>query len=74
MVNSMQYLAMIKLKHAGSMHARHGKDGVCSLAGTKHNVASLLLQYGHFTYECKNEAAYQARPSRTQQLKNPKVR
>ena len=32
------------------------------------------LQPGHWTYECKNEPAYQARPTRTQQLKNPKVR
>ncbi|GAX74791.1 hypothetical protein CEUSTIGMA_g2238.t1 [Chlamydomonas eustigma] len=32
------------------------------------------LQFGHFTFECKNEAAYTARPSRTQQLKNPKLR
>ena len=32
------------------------------------------LQRGHYTYECKNEATYLARPSRTQQLKNPKVR
>jgi hypothetical protein len=31
-------------------------------------------QPGHWTYECKNEAKYQARPTRTQQLKNPKVR
>lgn len=32
------------------------------------------LMDGHWTYECKNEATYQARPTRTQQLKNPKVR
>ncbi|CAA6661996.1 unnamed protein product [Spirodela intermedia] len=32
------------------------------------------LQPGHWTYECKNEAVYISRPSRTQQLKNPKLR
>ncbi len=30
-------------------------------------------QLGHYTYECKGEATYVSRPSRTQQLKNPKV-
>lgn len=32
------------------------------------------LQEGHWTYECKNERVYQSRPTRTQQLKNPRVR
>ncbi|MQL77636.1 hypothetical protein Taro_010045 [Colocasia esculenta] len=32
------------------------------------------LQAGHWTYECKNEPVYISRPSRSQQLKNPKLR
>ncbi len=32
------------------------------------------MQAGHWTYECKNPASYTARPTRTQQLLNPKVR
>ncbi|XP_051129624.1 uncharacterized protein LOC127250390 [Andrographis paniculata] len=32
------------------------------------------FQMGHWTYECKNERVYISRPSRTQQLKNPKLR
>lgn len=32
------------------------------------------FQPGHWTYECKNERVYISRPSRTQQLKNPKLR
>eukprot|EP00249_Psilotum_nudum_P010172 c22380_g1_i2 orf=397-1239(-) len=32
------------------------------------------FQLGHWTYECKNERVYISRPSRTQQLKNPKLR
>ncbi|KAJ7960707.1 zinc finger CCHC domain-containing protein 10-like [Quillaja saponaria] len=32
------------------------------------------FQTGHWTYECKNERVYMSRPSRTQQLKNPKLR
>ena len=32
------------------------------------------FQAGHWTYECKNERVYMSRPSRTQQLKNPKLR
>ena len=31
------------------------------------------MQKGHWTYECKNAPAYTARPSRTEQLLNPKV-
>ncbi|THU56964.1 hypothetical protein C4D60_Mb11t22750 [Musa balbisiana] len=31
-------------------------------------------QAGHWTYECKNERVYISRPSRTQQLKNPKLK
>ena len=32
------------------------------------------LQIGHWTYQCSGEAVYKARPTRTQQLLNPKVR
>eukprot|EP00887_Chlorella_sp_A99_P006081 scaffold22.g6081.t1 len=32
------------------------------------------LQQGHWTYECKGERVYIARPTRTQQLKNPRAR
>lgn len=31
------------------------------------------LYTGHFTYECKGERPYISRPSRTQQLENPRV-
>ncbi|CAG8606878.1 15920_t:CDS:2, partial [Dentiscutata heterogama] len=29
------------------------------------------LEYGHWTYECKNERVYKSRPTRTQQLTKP---
>ncbi|TXG71579.1 hypothetical protein EZV62_000158 [Acer yangbiense] len=32
------------------------------------------FQTGHWTFECKNERVYMSRPSRTQQLKNPKLK
>ncbi|KAL6526479.1 hypothetical protein OROGR_015569 [Orobanche gracilis] len=32
------------------------------------------FETGHWTYECTNERVYISRPSRTQQLKNPKLR
>lgn len=32
------------------------------------------LQSGHWTYECKNTPAYRVRASRSQQLRNPKLR
>lgn len=35
-------------------------------------VCQKCLQKGHWTYECKNEAAYRSRPSRTKELLRPK--
>eukprot|EP01025_Chloroclados_australasicus_P008333 TRINITY_DN1291_c0_g2_i1.p1 TRINITY_DN1291_c0_g2~~TRINITY_DN1291_c0_g2_i1.p1 ORF type:complete len:334 (-),score=43.47 TRINITY_DN1291_c0_g2_i1:799-1800(-) len=37
-------------------------------------ICQKCLKKGHWTYECKGERAYISRPSRTQQLKNPKLR
>ena len=33
----------------------------------------LTIITGHFTYECKNNRPYVTRPSRTQQLENPRL-
>eukprot|EP00397_Hematodinium_sp_SG-2012_P061890 GEMP01082675.1.p1 GENE.GEMP01082675.1~~GEMP01082675.1.p1 ORF type:complete len:144 (+),score=36.55 GEMP01082675.1:181-612(+) len=42
---------------------------------TAQTVCQNCLKKGHWTYECKEErAAYQCRPSRTQQLKNKRLR
>ncbi|KFG64343.1 zinc knuckle protein, partial [Toxoplasma gondii RUB] len=32
------------------------------------------FQTGHWTYQCRNEKVYLTRPSRTQMLRNPKLR
>nr|XP_045084044.1 uncharacterized protein LOC109760349 [Aegilops tauschii subsp. strangulata] len=32
------------------------------------------FQPGHWTYECRNERVYISRPSRTEQLKNPRLK
>ena len=32
------------------------------------------LQEGHWTYQCKNKKVYQARPTRTQEMRDPKVK
>eukprot|EP00850_Spirogloea_muscicola_P004009 SM000017S02749 [mRNA] locus=s17:12487:13826:- [translate_table: standard] len=32
------------------------------------------LKLGHWTYECKNDRVYASRPTRTQQLKHPRLR
>ena len=37
-------------------------------------VCQKCYQPGHWTYECKNARVYVKRPTRTQQLLNPKVR
>lgn len=68
----------MSLLGTGSVHltGRYGNRRVN--ANTKYasgnQVCQKCLQRGHWTYECKNEAVYKPRPSRTQQLKNPKAR
>lgn len=42
--------------------------------GSGSSQCQKCFQTGHWTYECKNERVYISRPSRTQQLKNPKLR
>ncbi|KAG6764078.1 hypothetical protein POTOM_031536 [Populus tomentosa] len=51
-------------KDLNSMSKAFGGNGQCQKC----------FQSGHWTYECKNERVYMSRPSRTQQLKNPKLR
>jgi len=40
---------------------------------TASTVCQKCLGTGHFTYECKSSRPYITRPSRTQQLENPRV-
>ncbi|KAF9618205.1 hypothetical protein IFM89_000674 [Coptis chinensis] len=42
--------------------------------GSSASQCQKCFQSGHWTYECKNERVYISRPSRTQQLKNPKLK
>jgi hypothetical protein len=43
-------------------------------SGGAYTQCQKCFQHGHWTYECKNERVYMSRPSRTQQLKNPKLK
>ncbi|KAK9933932.1 hypothetical protein M0R45_021101 [Rubus argutus] len=45
-----------------------------STIGSVASQCQKCFQPGHWTYECKNERVYISRPSRTQQLKNPKLK
>lgn len=51
------------------------KDLKTSLPSTGGSASQCqkCFQSGHWTFECKNERVYISRPSRTQQLKNPKL-
>ncbi|KAF9077682.1 zinc knuckle-domain-containing protein, partial [Rhodocollybia butyracea] len=40
---------------------------------TSSTVCQKCLGTGHFTYQCKGTTKYLSRPSRTQQLENPRV-
>ncbi|KIK69528.1 hypothetical protein GYMLUDRAFT_152100 [Collybiopsis luxurians FD-317 M1] len=40
---------------------------------TSSTVCQKCLGTGHYTYECKGSRPYISRPSRTEQLENPKV-
>nr|ADE76144.1 unknown [Picea sitchensis] len=45
-----------------------------ALSGSAAQQCQKCFQTGHWTHECKNERVYTSRPSRTQQLKNPKLK
>uniref|UniRef100_A0A0D9XQ30 Uncharacterized protein n=1 Tax=Leersia perrieri TaxID=77586 RepID=A0A0D9XQ30_9ORYZ len=45
-----------------------------SSSGGAYTQCQKCFQPGHWTYECKNERVYMSRPSRSQQLKNPKLK
>lgn len=47
-------------------------SSIPSKAGKKSGAVQCqrCLKYGHWTYECKNEATYVYRPSRTMQYKS----
>ncbi|PQP93010.1 zinc finger CCHC domain-containing protein 10 [Prunus yedoensis var. nudiflora] len=49
------------------------KSNLTTISGAA-SQCQKCFQPGHWTYECKNERAYISRPSRTQQLKNPKLK
>ncbi|POM72237.1 Zinc ion binding protein [Phytophthora palmivora] len=52
----------------------HRRGLGASSASSAAAMCQKCLRPGHWTYECKNEAVYVQRPSRSQQLKNPKLR
>ncbi|XP_042502679.1 zinc finger CCHC domain-containing protein 10-like [Macadamia integrifolia] len=49
------------------------KSSMSTIGGSS-SQCQKCFQAGHWTYECKNERVYISRPSRTQQLKNPKLK
>eukprot|EP00192_Tetraselmis_astigmatica_P021733 CAMPEP_0117660704 /NCGR_PEP_ID=MMETSP0804-20121206/7106_1 /TAXON_ID=1074897 /ORGANISM="Tetraselmis astigmatica, Strain CCMP880" /LENGTH=292 /DNA_ID=CAMNT_0005467443 /DNA_START=351 /DNA_END=1230 /DNA_ORIENTATION=- len=66
----------MSLYGSGSVHMQgryRGRESSRSQGGGN-QICQKCMQVGHWTYECPNPRVYQARPTRTQQLKNPKVR
>ncbi|KAK9826093.1 hypothetical protein WJX81_001641 [Elliptochloris bilobata] len=57
-----------------NLAGRYARRPAPSRAAAANAVCQRCLQAGHWTYECKNPASYTARPTRTQQLLNPKSR
>ncbi|KAJ4973192.1 hypothetical protein NE237_006366 [Protea cynaroides] len=49
------------------------KPSMLNIGGTSSRCLK-CFETGHWTCECKNERVYISRPSRTQQLKNPKLK
>ncbi|GAA6004550.1 zinc finger CCHC-type containing 10 [Rhodotorula paludigena] len=54
----------------GNGGARYGKQPTA----TPSTRCQKCNQLGHYTYDCKNPREYKVRPTRTQILKNPKLR
>ncbi|KAK9864988.1 hypothetical protein WJX84_006966 [Apatococcus fuscideae] len=69
---------MSGLLGSGSVHlqGRYKGKGLATSAsaGKASAQCQKCLQHGHWTYECKNAPIYHSRPSRTQQLLNPKAK
>ncbi|EOA13837.1 hypothetical protein CARUB_v10026936mg [Capsella rubella] len=68
---------LMSTEKAVRLGERKDKTMSASAMGSSASAASQCqkcFQTGHWTYECKNERVYISRPSRTQQLKNPKLR
>ncbi|KAJ3503989.1 hypothetical protein NLJ89_g8180 [Agrocybe chaxingu] len=55
-----------------SKYAPHGSRASQPKA-TSSTVCQKCLGRGHYTFECKGARPYVSRPSRTQQLENPKL-
>ncbi|PBK74890.1 hypothetical protein ARMSODRAFT_950945 [Armillaria solidipes] len=55
-----------------SKYAPHHRS-TSNPTATSSTVCQKCLGSGHFTYQCKNTRPYVSRPSRTQQLENPRV-
>ncbi|KAF5382425.1 hypothetical protein D9615_002776 [Tricholomella constricta] len=55
-----------------SKYAPHGRSTNKPRA-TASTICQKCLKSGHFIYECKSTRPYVSRPSRTQQLENPKL-
>ncbi|GJE97173.1 zinc knuckle-domain-containing protein [Phanerochaete sordida] len=56
-----------------SKYAPWKKSSNSNPTATSSTVCQKCLQTGHFTYQCKGQRPYLSRPSRTQQLENPRV-
>ncbi|TYK02641.1 zinc finger CCHC domain-containing protein 10 [Cucumis melo var. makuwa] len=65
---------LMSTEKAVRLGERKDIKGSMSSAGGAAAQCQKCYQMGHWTYECKNERVYISRPSRTQQLKNPKLR
>ncbi|XP_010524734.1 PREDICTED: zinc finger CCHC domain-containing protein 10-like [Tarenaya hassleriana] len=64
---------LMSTEKAVRLGERKDKSGPSAI-GRSASQCQKCFQTGHWTYECKNERVYISRPSRTQQLKNPKLR
>lgn len=65
---------LMSTEKAVKLGERKDPKASVSSAGGAAAQCQKCFQAGHWTYECKNERVYISRPSRTQQLKNPKLK
>ncbi|KAL5782169.1 hypothetical protein ACOSP7_007198 [Xanthoceras sorbifolium] len=65
---------LMSTEKAVRLGERKDLKATMSTIGGAASQCQKCFQTGHWTYECKNERVYMSRPSRTQQLKNPKLK
>ncbi|KAJ3191569.1 Ribonucleoside-diphosphate reductase large subunit, partial [Irineochytrium annulatum] len=63
---------LLKKEKQSEAEAKARSEAALMCSIENRDACEMCSEFGHFTYQCKGARAYNSRPSRTQQLENPK--